>query len=247
MSECDTPISATKTLTPPLQTTFARLIRAQKIELLEQLIEKKRRAERNFLATYKPYPKQREFHAAGAAHRERLLMASSQSGKTLAGGCEDAYHLTGLYPPWWEGRRFSHPTRGWAASESNELVRDGIQRLLIGSPHDESQWGTGCIPGDKIVSLGRKQGVKNALDHVVVKHVSGGNSVLGFRTYVQGRLVWQAETLHWVHFDEEPPPDIYSEGLTRTNATMGFVFMTFTPLLGHSQVVQMFIDEYGLP
>ena len=29
-------------------------------------------------------------------------------------------HLTGRYPPWWEGRRFSGPVRAWAAGKTNE-------------------------------------------------------------------------------------------------------------------------------
>lgn len=44
-------------------------------------------------------------------------------------------------------------------------------------------------------------------------------------------------------FDEEPPPDIYSEGLTRTNATGGITMITFTPLLGMSEVVLMFLTS----
>jgi phage terminase large subunit-like protein len=49
-----------------------------------------------------------------------------------------------------------------------------------------------------------------------------------------------------VWFDEEPPMDIYMEGLTRTNATGGMVYLTFTPLLGMSDVVHMFIQDCGL-
>jgi len=48
--------------------------------------EKTRRVLENKLAGYRPYPKQREFHANGATHRERLLMAGNQVGKTLAAG-----------------------------------------------------------------------------------------------------------------------------------------------------------------
>jgi hypothetical protein len=66
--------------------------------------ELKKRASRNRLAAYRPYTKQREFHAAGATHRERLFMAGNQLGKTVAGGNEWAIHLTGRYPDWWEGR-----------------------------------------------------------------------------------------------------------------------------------------------
>ena len=40
---------------------------------------------------------------------------------------------------------------------------------------------------------------------------------------------------------------IYSEGLTRTNATGGCVYLTFTPLKGMSEVVHQFITECGLP
>ena len=55
--------------------------------LLEALTtEKTRRLTENRLAYYTPYPKQREFHAAGLSQRERLLMAGNQLGKTLAGG-----------------------------------------------------------------------------------------------------------------------------------------------------------------
>ena len=42
-----------------------------------------------------------------------------------------------------------------------------------------------------------------------------------FKSYEKGREKWQGETLDCVWFDEEPPLDIYSEGLTRTNATAG--------------------------
>lgn len=225
---------------------FAKMSRQERLRFLELRTEAERRAQRNRLQDYKPYPRQKEFHAAGAIHRERLLMAANQVGKTLAGSAETAYHLTGRYPLDWPGKQFYGPVRGWAASKTGEVTRDTVQRLLVGEPKDESQWGTGWIPGDQIVSWGRKHGVKDSIDNVVVQHVSGGKSTLGFKSYDQDRQQWQGETLHFVWFDEEPPPDIYSEGLTRTNAVMGIVFLTFTPLLGHSKVVQMFVDECGL-
>ena len=54
--------------------------------------------------SYKPYKKQLEFHNSTA--RERLFSAGNQLGKTFAGGMEVAFHLTGIYPDWWKGRRF---------------------------------------------------------------------------------------------------------------------------------------------
>lgn len=209
--------------------------------------EQQRRIEENRLAQYHPYQKQIEFHDEGAVHRERLLMAANQCGKTFCGGMEMACHLTGSYPDWWQGRRWDRPIRAWASSKTGEVTRDGVQRTLVGEPANEAVWGTGCIPKDRLANWSRRQGVPNALDSLVVDHVTGGRSFLGFKSYDQGREKWQGETLDAVWFDEESPMDIYMEGLTRTNATGGMVYLTFTPLLGLSDVVSMFINECGMP
>ena len=50
---------------------------------MELLTERKRRHDRTSLTRYAPYAKQHEFHAAGREHRERLLMAANQVGKTF--------------------------------------------------------------------------------------------------------------------------------------------------------------------
>ena len=176
-------------------------------------------------------------------HRERLFMAGNQLGKTLAGGMEIAMHLTGLYPEWWEGRRFDGPTRGWAAGVTGESTRDNPQRILVGPPSQESAWGTGTIPGDTIISTDRARGVPNLLDNIIVRHKSGGDSHLAFKAYEKGREKWQGETLDFIWDDEEPPLDIYTEGFTRTNASMGIIMITLTPLLGMSEVVRMFLND----
>jgi phage terminase large subunit-like protein len=172
-------------------------------------------------------------------------MAGNQLGKTYSGAAEAAFHLTGRYPDWWAGRRWDRPVRAWAGSETWDVTRDGVQRILIGEPKDESQWGSGLIPGDDLVDWGRRQGVPDCLDNAIIRHASGGKSTLGFKAYEQGRTKWQSESLDFIWFDEEPPQDIYFEGLTRTNATEGMVYLTFTPLKGMSDVVYSFIQECG--
>ena len=220
-----------------------RLGPEERLEITQLLSERDKRIRRNRLASYAPYPKQMEFHKLGAVARERLFMSGNQLGKTLSGAAEMAMHLTGRYPDWWEGRRFNEPILAMCGSESTELTRDGIQRQLVGPPDDESEWGTGFIPGDAISGVARRMGVADALDTVTVKHESGGKSTLLIKSYDQKRRKWQANTAHVVWFDEEPPVDIYMEGLTRTNATGGLVYLTFTPLLGMSDVVMMFFEE----
>ena len=153
-------------------------------------------------------------------------MAGNQTGKSTAGAAEAAFHPTGLYPEWWDGKRFEKPVKAWAGSETSEVTRDGVQRLLVGPPKIESEWGTGLIPGDCISEWSRRMGVADALDGIVIKHASGGLSTIGFKSYDQGRQKWQGETLDFVFFDEEPPLDVYTEGLTCTNATDGIVHAT---------------------
>lgn len=213
------------------------------LKALEREAEKRR--SENRLATYQPYAKQRAFHEAGATFRERLLMAGNQLGKTLGGGFESAMHLTGRYPDWWTGERFTAPVRMWASGVTREGVKDGAQRVLLGRP---GELGTGTIPkatilGTPLAAVGVPDGIASAK----IQHVSGGVSHLAFKSYDQGREKWQAETLEIVWYDEEPPEEIYTEGLTRTNAARdgkgGIVYVTFTPLLGMSRVVKRFISE----
>lgn len=222
------------------------LVRSLQERALKLARELERRKRRNRLADYRPYSKQAEFHAAGANHRERLFMAGNQLGKTVAGSNEWAMHLTGRYPDWWRGKRFEMAGRYWAAGETRVSTRDTVQKLLIGEPEKEEEWGTGAIPGDDIVDTYRAAGVPNALDSVTVKNQFGGTSTILFKAYEQGRAKWQGDTLNGVWFDEEPPLDIYTEGLTRTNATGGIVMLTFTPLKGMSDVVRMFLTDSEL-
>jgi hypothetical protein len=131
-----------------------------------------RRRTENRLAHYRPYAKQREFHAAGAVARERLLMAGNQLGKTIAGGFEAAMHATGRYPDWWAGQRFDRPTQAWAAGVSGESTRDNPQRVLLGQIGEH---GTGAIPKDALIAITNARGVAGLVDTMEVRHVCGGS------------------------------------------------------------------------
>ncbi len=216
------------------------------LKLLEQ--EQTKRKSQNRLRDYHPYTKQKDFHAAGATHSERLFMAGNQLGKTIAGGAEWAMHLTGRYPDWWKGATFDKPVTMWASGVTGESTRDNPQRILVGPPALEAQWGTGMIPKDCLTETTRALGIANSLDSVIIRWGGGGDvqpgdSILSFKSYEKGREKWQGPTLDGVWFDEEPPLDIYTEGLTRTNRGQRgqFTMITFTPLLGMSEVVSLFL------
>lgn len=219
---------------------LASLSNEELMELVQLTERLKYVTETDRLADYRPYAKQRDFHEAGAHFRERLFMASNQTGKTWAGAFEVAMHMTGRYPEWWKGHRFDRPTRGICGSESGELTKKGVQRLLLGNPETPENWGTGAIPKETLLAHPPNPHVRNLVSAIVVRHVSGGESIATTASYDQGRTKWQADTLDWIWFDEEPPEDVYMEGITRTNVSQGPVWITFTPLLGMSLVVRRF-------
>lgn len=234
---------------------------SERLELLEALEEQKRRESRRKLFSMFPdtgelrrelYVKHLEFFRVGAQYRERCLMAGNRVGKSEAGGYEMALHLTGNYPDWWEGRRFDNPVRAWASGKTNETTRDIVQAKLLGEitgkgTINKGVSGTGIIPGDNIGAITWKQGVPDLADTVSIKHVSGGLSRLGFKSYQQGRGSFEGTEQDVIWLDEEPPADIYGECLIRTATTNGIVYLTFTPLEGMSETVMSFLPKEYRP
>lgn len=173
------------------------------------------------------------------------MMAANRVGKTWGvGGYEMALHLTGKYPDWWEGRRFDGPVEAWAAGDTSETTRDIVQKSLmgIGGEGGEGELGTGLIPGDDIIGEPTKRsGVSGAMDTAAVRHTSGGASIIGFKSYDQGRKKFQGTAKQVIWLDEEPPTEVYEESLMRLMTTDGLMICTFTPLEGMTEVAKMFI------
>ena len=188
------------------------------------------------------YGKHLEFFRAGALHRERLFMAGNRVGKTIAGGGELTYHLTGEYPEWWEGKRFDRAITALAAGDTSQTTRDIIQTKLLGGLWDTEEFGTGLIPRDRLGKPTPARGVANLYEEIRVQHVSGQWSRLMLRSYDQGRRIFQGTEQDVVWLDEEVPKDVYDEALIRTMTTRGIVMMTFTPLSGLTELVVSFLE-----
>lgn len=187
------------------------------------------------------YPRHMDFFEMGLTRDVRAFIASNQSGKSTAGCYELGCHLTGIYPKWWPGRRFTRPIKAWALSNSSQTTRDGIQEKLIGTKED---MGTGIILREH---LGKPEWIQNgACDKILIRHISGGWSHLGFKYYEQGRDKLQAVKLDAALMDEEPKDHgVFTEVLTRTAASNGIIMATFTPLFGATPLVLSFIPELG--
>lgn len=196
------------------------------------------------LGDYDPYPWQRDFHNASADYPERMLMAANQVGKSMCAAAEVAIHMTGLYPPWWEGRRFDKPPLVWCGSINNEKSHDVVQAELIGGLAPDLL-GRGWIPKRCIIGRPRTRqaGVPDVMDTLHVRHVSGGISTLRTKTYEQGWRTFQGLKPQIIWLDEEPEDyQVFTECETRMVASAGIILVTFTPLLGETTLVEHFFD-----
>lgn len=196
--------------------------------------------------------KQEHTYDITVASEEHLFLLAnglsvSNTGKTLTGACLMAYHLTGIYPQWYTGRKFLNPVSAWAVGVSNQSTKEIQQQELLGDVNDQ---GTGTLPKDLIVKVTKKPGVADAIETVYVKHVSGGLSKCTFKSYEQGRDSFQGTKKQFIWLDEEPrDKNIYSECLTRTmdDTAPGIIICTFTPLFGLSDVVLSFLPDGQFP
>ena len=147
---------------------------------------------------YKPHI---EFFKQGATKRIRAILAANRIGKTEGvGAYEMALHLTGQYPDWWEGKRFTDPILAWTAGDTNITTRNIQQKKLLGPP---GQFGTGMLRADTIKKTSPKSGVPDAIESVLVKHVSGGVSNLMFKSYEQKRVAFQGDDIEVIYVYDE--------------------------------------------
>lgn len=123
------------------------------------------------------------------------------------------YHVVPFFHPFkgglsWrarrmQGRRFDRPTVGWACGITGEVVRDRVQRVLVGRPDKP----TGTIPKDALSELVSARGIAEPHDTIKVHHVSGEWSTIGLKSYLSGREKFEAWTmLGWTKIPGQIPP-----------------------------------------
>jgi phage terminase large subunit-like protein len=227
---------------------MADAAKRQQLEELEKLLEERGERERySRLEFLEPYPWQQKLMASSKENQQTLLMAANRVGKSYIGAANLSYHLTGLYPEWWEGHRWKEPINAWASGVSSESTRDILQNELLGTPENIEDLGTGAIPRSCIGERTRKPQIPNGIQSVLVKHhtdgVFDGWSKLTFKAFEQGESKFMGTSMHEIWLDEQPPDGLFTQCITRTANTGGHVTMTFTPEDGMTKVVNQFMND----
>jgi phage terminase large subunit-like protein len=195
------------------------------------------------LKYFRPFDHQRTFFKTGNSER-RGILAANRIGKTVSTCFETAMHLTGLYPDWWEGHRFTGPITAMVAGEGWSQVALVLQNELLGTQDVKisENLGSGAIPRECIITDTMRNDGANCIG-CEIKHITGGNSYLLFANYTQEVRQLQGFKLNLAVFDEQPPDDFFSEIVTRTATTQGKVLCSFTPLKGLNGLVSKFWNK----
>lgn len=179
---------------------------------------------------------------------------SHNCGKTITGAFEMATHLTGLYPPWWEGRVFEETGTYWAAGTSNETTKNIVQAELLGKLEKDTSisddvigMGTGMIPSHLIAAVEFHAQIRGAIKTAWVRHVSGKRNSLNFKSFEQSSTAFEGQSVLLSWLDESPPLDVYTETLMRSLTTEGGVMITATPLVGLTDLVMQFMPDGVVP
>ena len=186
------------------------------------------------------YPWQKKAIQMTSNHRVMGLIASNQSGKSEAACSIVACHATGIYPDWWEGRKYDRPVKIMVAGVDSNHNKNVLQDKLIGTNNWrlKAERGTGMIPKDFILEESAVTVRGDDLAALKIKHISGRMSEILFRSYSQGREAAQGFQADLIMIDEQPNDDFWSESLVRTAATNGQVICSFTPLKGLTGLVE---------
>lgn len=195
-----------------------------KLALAEELL--RRRADDPIL-NFKPHVKQANFIQSVLQHRarENWFIAANRSGKSDAG----AFIGSSLARFGDENARFvggagssiqvrDKATSGWVVSLDFPTGRDVVQPKYFNNgfvPPNASH--APFIPDREIAKDGWRVGDQ------ILKLKNG--SLIGFKSCESGPSKFQGTGKNWIHFDEEPPKEIYSECVIRVEG--GSVLMVF--------------------
>jgi phage terminase large subunit-like protein len=179
---------------------------------------------------YVPHDKQVIFHSHASQHR--LYIGGNRSGKTTSGIVEDIWWLSGTHP---YRKTPEAPVRGRIVGvDFTNGIELNLKPLFI-------RW---CPP-----SYLRGGSWSSAWDAQTRTINFANGSTCEFMSYEQDLDSFAGTSRHFVHFDEEPPQEIYIECLARLIDTAGSYWMTLTPIMGmewmYDEIYMKGINSHG--
>lgn len=199
-------------------------------ELLALLVQHKDvRDQRSRLELYnlkRKHHKQLEFHAIQKPLK--CYFGGNRAGKSLCSVVDDIIQLIDVEwleehaPHLVDFKRWTPPIKVRVGAPD---FKQGIEQVIVPLFRD---W----TPVDQLKGDTFEDAYSNR-DRIL--RFANGSEVY-FNTYEQDRSAWGGVALNRVHFDEEPPLELYEESLWRTASTNGDILISLTPFSGMSWV-----------
>jgi phage terminase large subunit-like protein len=162
---------------------------------------------------YNPHLKQIAFHSS--QKKGRQYVGGNRSGKTTGGIVEDIWWLTGKHP---YRKTPEPPVIGRITTVD---FKNGVDKIILPNLR---QW----LPPSYLIN-GSWVDSYNASSHVLTLD---NGSELEIMSYEQDLDKFAGVPRHFVHFDEEPPKNIFGECKARLVDYKGSYWLTMTPVDG---------------
>jgi len=175
---------------------------------------------------YKPHASQEKFHCSIA--KEKLYIGGNRSGKTTGAIAEDVMRACGRHP--YRTDLPSPPVYGRIVAVDFE---EGVKKMVI---PELQKW----TP----LSMLRNGSWDDSYDKQSRTLTLVNGSFIELMSYEQEVEKFAGTSRHFVHFDEEPPEDIYDECMMRLVDTDGDYWIAMTPLIELSWVKDKLYDPW---
>lgn len=162
---------------------------------------------------YEPHPKQIMFHAS--VKHGRQYVGGNRSGKTTGGICEDIWWLTGKHP-------FQKtPTPPIIGRICTVDFKNGVHKFILPQLR---QW----LPVSALINGSWEDSYSGATNTLTLEN----GSEVEIMSYEQDLDKFAGVPRHFIHFDEEPPKNIFGECKARLIDYKGKYWLTMTPVDG---------------
>lgn len=172
---------------------------------------------------YKPHRKQMLFHTSEKGGRQYI--GGNRSGKTTGGINEDIWWLTQRHP------FIKTPEPPIIGRITTVDFKNGVNKIIL---PNLKQW---LAPSDLV--NGSWEDSWNGQSHTLTL---SNDSELEIMSYEQDLDKFAGVPRHFIHFDEEPPKDIFQECKARLVDYDGRWWMTMTPVEGMTWTFEEIYD-----
>jgi phage terminase large subunit-like protein len=162
---------------------------------------------------YKAHKKQMHFHRA--LDWGKLYIGGNRSGKSWGGVIEDIYWATGTHP---YRETPKPPIRGRVVAVDyvkgiEQIILPLFKQFVVPSMLINGSWDDSYSKGERLLTF------KNG-------------STIEFMSYEQETEKFAGTSRHFIHYDEEPPKNVFDECQLRIVDTNGNFWITMTPVEG---------------